>query len=215
MSRFASEEWVLWLGSIGLMLLLALMIFLAWWGLFADASKGRRRCPRCWYDMAYSPSWTCPECGYSARSEKDLSRTRRRPRIAILGMIGAALIGGFVIDRANQQGWMSHMPTSVLLWLLPAADNPSGSIFTELEQRMARDMLSDEQWLIVFERAAKGEGSARPPGDEWRAKYGRFLRSWYPQLLSHDDQEFRTQVERLLLSIPPRPRHGPARRRGG
>lgn len=33
------------------------------WALFRDRSRGRRRCPRCWYDMAGVPGLQCPECG--------------------------------------------------------------------------------------------------------------------------------------------------------
>ncbi len=41
--------------------------------LFRDRSRGRLRCPRCWYDMA-GAGLTCPECGKQARSERALRR---------------------------------------------------------------------------------------------------------------------------------------------
>ncbi|MFO0875428.1 MAG: hypothetical protein U0575_15865 [Phycisphaerales bacterium] len=45
-----------------------------------DRARGRRRCPRCWYDMggAKGGSLRCPECGHVARDDRDLLRARRR-----------------------------------------------------------------------------------------------------------------------------------------
>jgi|GEM_PF-2702457 len=53
--------------------------------LIGDRAKGRKRCPRCWYDLAGASfagegdeqSLTCPECGREVRQEKDLGRARR------------------------------------------------------------------------------------------------------------------------------------------
>ena len=53
-------------------------VYVAWWALFKDRSRGRRRCPRCWHDLDYTPGMTCGECGFVARNEDDLATTRRR-----------------------------------------------------------------------------------------------------------------------------------------
>ncbi|MDX2016818.1 MAG: hypothetical protein SFY95_04150 [Planctomycetota bacterium] len=53
-----------------------------------DRSKGRRRCPRCWYGMDGVPGLTCPECGRAAKNEHRLLRTRWRKRRLALGLIG-------------------------------------------------------------------------------------------------------------------------------
>ncbi len=57
-------------------------LVLTGWALFWDRARGRRRCPKCWYDLAATPAGaagtTCPECGRTARSERELARTRRR-----------------------------------------------------------------------------------------------------------------------------------------
>src|SRR6185436_9709920 len=77
--------------------------------LLADRARGRRRCQRCWYDMAGAPppGLKCPECGREARSERALFRTRRRWRRAMAGvalvLAGAALAAG---ERVGEKGWV-------------------------------------------------------------------------------------------------------------
>lgn len=54
-----------------------LLLFLA---LLRDRSRGRQRCPKCWYDMsgnATTPA-RCPECGHIAQTPAELLKTRRR-----------------------------------------------------------------------------------------------------------------------------------------
>jgi hypothetical protein len=58
------------------------------WALLWDRSGGRRRCPKCWYDMGATGSLRCPECGREAKSERALHRTKRRWWIALIGLIG-------------------------------------------------------------------------------------------------------------------------------
>src|SRR5688572_20783461 len=81
---------------------------LAWWGvggltglvglallvpaLFRDRARGRRRCPRCWYEFGGVPGLRCPECGATASSERWLGRTRRHWRCAAVGCV--LLLGG-------------------------------------------------------------------------------------------------------------------------
>ena len=58
------------------------------WGLWGDRSKGRVRCPRCWYDMRGTvPRLVCPECGHDAGSERQLCRDRRGWRRIVLGVL--------------------------------------------------------------------------------------------------------------------------------
>lgn len=40
-----------------------------------DRARGRRRCPKCWYDMSGVDSLRCPECGREAMSVR-LARGR-------------------------------------------------------------------------------------------------------------------------------------------
>src|SRR4051794_34257850 len=76
------------------------------WSLFWDRARARRRCPKCWYDMAGIASLRCPECGREARAERRLRRTRRRWRWAAaslpLILAGLAAIETPAIRRG---GW--------------------------------------------------------------------------------------------------------------
>src|SRR5438309_1158927 len=56
----ANLDWLLTLLGYTLAAAGALLLL---WSLFHDRPKGRRRCPRCWYDMRGVPSLLCPECG--------------------------------------------------------------------------------------------------------------------------------------------------------
>src|SRR3954469_17175546 len=94
---FAAVGWTLAAGGIVLLL----------WSLFRDRARGRRRCPKCWYDMAGTPGLRCPECGRQARSQKRLSRTRRRWRLALVAaaLAGAGLLAAQV-PAYRRGGWV-------------------------------------------------------------------------------------------------------------
>ncbi|MBL8757862.1 MAG: hypothetical protein JNK35_05475 [Phycisphaerae bacterium] len=95
----------------------------AWWAR-GDPARGRRRCPRCWYDMVGSPGLRCPECGHAARHERALGRTRRRRRWLVGSLVLLALgVGTAIVPDARAGGgrlWR-RVPTTVLLgaeWLI-------------------------------------------------------------------------------------------------
>lgn len=199
-------DWIHWLYLLSLLAAGAMLVYVAWWALFSDRARGRRRCPRCWYDLAYSPGMTCSECGYTGRSEKDFAKTRQRKLVGLSAIVGCALLGGLVIDRANERGWATYLPTNVIIWSLPMGSGPDGTLFIELERRITNPKkgITDEQWLAILERCAKGDPAARPAGEVWAAKYGVTLRVWRDRLLASDDRQFRKRVEEILMTIPPR-----------
>ena len=87
------------------------------WALFWDRSRGRRRCPRCWYDMEGVPGKRCPECGRDARRERSLFRTRRQWRwmaVTPVLFVGSAVVGP--VRDIWLDGWTA-VPTSVLIRL--------------------------------------------------------------------------------------------------
>ena len=87
-----------WLFGTGLYLLGVALIpvaglLLTCWGLWGDRSKGRSRCPKCWYDMRGSlPKLQCPECGYDAKQKRGLYRNRPRWWPIALGLLSVLLL---------------------------------------------------------------------------------------------------------------------------
>lgn len=139
--------WVFWLvggvlGALGLVVLAR-----AVWG---DRSKGRRRCPKCWYDMAGAPSLVCPECGKDAGDEKRLLRTRRRKRWMAVGvlvmMMGA---GAAVTPRVANRGTLGAVPTVVLAGVMVVYDTEDARLFSEVMWRGRRGELDGvSRWLV-------------------------------------------------------------------
>ena len=94
------------------------------WALFWDRSRGRKRCRRCWYDMAGAPTETqdlpaaCPECGRAHSKPKHLTRTRRRwVRAIVLGLV--MVVGGYglwVVPRVIEEGRPGLVPDAALPW---------------------------------------------------------------------------------------------------
>lgn len=83
--------------------------------MFKGRSRGRKRCPRCWYDMSASPTLLCSECGRTARSPRHLLKTRRRWRLAVVGMMVVLLGGATAVGPAAYTGkWVEYTPASVL-----------------------------------------------------------------------------------------------------
>src|SRR5262245_58646025 len=101
------------------------------WALFWDRARGRRRCPKCWYDLNGVPGLKCPECGREARNERTLFHTRRRWRWAAIGAV--VLSTDFGVG-AYRQGW-DALPDWVLIELLPYA--PSNALLASLDRRLA------------------------------------------------------------------------------
>jgi hypothetical protein len=103
------------LGVIGLIILA--------FALFRDRSRGRRRCPKCWYSMDGAPTLTCPECGRVAKTEKKLFKTRRGRRgIAVALTFFIAAYGAWKWPEVQRNGWTSLIPTTVLVWIAPTPD---------------------------------------------------------------------------------------------
>lgn len=92
--------------------------------LFRDRARGKRRCPRCWYDMSAARDLRCTECGREARSGRALLKTRRHWKRAMVGVVmvlaaGVAGAGQQVIEH----GWMRATPgwgyIAAMPWLEP------------------------------------------------------------------------------------------------
>ena len=148
---------------------------LSYFALFRDRARGRRRCPKCWYDMSGTPdSRTCSECGHVAKRERKLHKTRRRWRLAALASV--VLVGACACAFApgvRKNGWVGQLPTSVLILLSPAPKDvqrlqrfgfgftqggtPSGlgwreQVFTELAERVNERELWAWQWRWMIRK---------------------------------------------------------------
>ena len=133
-------------------------VVLAVWAWRGDRSRGRRRCPRCWYDMsgtlmrgvgaAREVACICPECGHDARSERGLYRPRRRRRVAAIGIaIVIAGLCGQAAPRAIRVGPIGFVPTTVLIagmerlpesWIAQGGLQGDGALGDRLERNAWR-----------------------------------------------------------------------------
>ncbi len=103
-----------WLVMAGAVALIGALIVA--WALFSDRSRGRKRCPKCWYDMSATVGLICPECGRDAERPARLEKTRRRWVIAAIGMVVALgslypALKGF----QKRNGLWSLMPTEAII----------------------------------------------------------------------------------------------------
>jgi hypothetical protein len=124
------------------------------WAIIGDRSRGRKRCPKCWYDMSASPSLQCPECGKSAKSERKLSKARR-PRwafvLAVL-MVVPSIYAMMVSKRVAEYGAFAAVPT----WFLMAGWEhlPDGWIYDNgfgTQEYCLEDRLSEwdtPRWML-------------------------------------------------------------------
>jgi len=204
MGLLEDMSWIRWVELLGLLALFVFLVYAAWWSWFSDRPRGRRRCPECWYDLTHGPGMTCPECGFVARSERDLRRRRRRPLAGALAIVGCVMIGVYLGERVMDVGWSSYLPTWSLVAAMPITDNSRGFVFRELDQRIRDDTLTDDQWLSIMARCATGDGAARPPSDSWLNKYAGLTRNGAARARSHADADWRAEVEAILLTLPPR-----------
>jgi len=128
----------------------AFAVTLACMGLFRDSARGRKRCPKCWYDMASvaaSGRLVCPECGTDAKDVKRLQRTRRhRAPIIAAGLLTlvAALLPRF--QHISTGGVKAVLPTTVLIagvwvwpdeWIESTAPDDKSSLWDRLDEEDA------------------------------------------------------------------------------
>lgn len=135
--------------------------------LIGDRSRGRRRCPRCWYDMTGAAALLCPECGKQARSEHHLFHTRRsKGRLALAGLV---VLAGWVVANIPQlrQGWVRMVPTAVLARVAPADDAPLAPfqgftmpVTAPAPSPTIGERLTSEMWRRIWTRkVSSGAGS--------------------------------------------------------
>lgn len=133
--------------------------------LFHDRSRGRKRCPKCWYDMAGAPTLTCPECGRTARKPRHLLRTHRHYRraLALLLLVGlpAYLLNN--APRIAKQGWSGGIPSIVLIGFVQLTDRSPSPLGPQPPTPLrTRSGVSDDRPGLVLAPPAPRTGSASP-----------------------------------------------------
>lgn len=106
--------------------LVAILCLIRW--RIGDRVRNRRRCPRCWYDMAGVTTRRCPECGKAARSERGLFRPkpRRRWLLPVIPLFVAAY-WLWITPGVQLRGWAHYTPTTALIVLYPSANRMQSS----------------------------------------------------------------------------------------
>lgn len=179
MGTAAATGWAEWLLVAGGWSLLTAGGLLLLWALLWDRSRGRKRCPKCWYDMGGAVAreveddgrdvFVCPECGRRVKGEKGLRRTRRRwgwVAVAMLMVVTGANCW-FVRPRLAREGWWAVLPSSVIVWVCPIAEPglqpqlpgalrmfkpPSGSLVQRLVERGKKERLWWWQDVVLMRR---------------------------------------------------------------
>lgn len=127
-------EWLIPLFGTTLMVVGVVVFF---WAMWSDRARGRKRCPKCWYDMAAVPTLTCPECGKDARKPERLLHTRRQWRMAFLGLALTALGSTqFAEPWYRRGGWLPYIPTRVLIYAIPSFESNRSRWMWELDKRL-------------------------------------------------------------------------------
>ena len=197
-------------------------LWLIYWFLLADRAKGRKRCPKCWYDMPSADSLRCPECGNDAKREADLLKTRRRWKnlwMCLLVFLAAGYL--WIHPKVKQDGWASVLPNTVLIFSLRLPENDWA--FAELGKRttttlekpyshvgvLDSDKLYQWQWRLVGNACIDLMRDDQEFLERWilldwlylasislsREDAYRYFRATIP-FLSDDDPEIRSMVIR-------------------
>ncbi len=166
-----------------------------------------RRCPECRYDMSgLTDAETCPECGLEVVDEWTFRPYRPRPWAVRMGW-GLVTVGvlTFVWMPVVQDGWLSVVPTRLLLWRAINSDRVPEAFAEEIEKRLRKDgarylyrerlwegregLLAD-LWKQVVALDSRGKT------DQNAAEQARFLMSLVPERFSA-----RPAIENALAGV--------------
>jgi len=145
-------------------------LVIALWALWADRPHGRRRCPRCWYDLGGVRSRRCSECGHRATTERSLRRTRRHWRLAMAGACFLVLGAAAPLVASVGSRWPRHVPTTALVLCVSVMEDTRWQVdwkWDVLDELLRRRIgigsavdgngcaLNDWQWRLLLTRAMR------------------------------------------------------------
>lgn len=135
-----------WLGG-------AVGLAVAVWGFRGDRSRGRDRCPACFYEMpGVALPARCSECGLTVERPAQLRRTRRNWQLVRLGVavILASWVGGAWVP-VRKDGWAAALPVLVLK---PAAATFRSAAIELEENTFPTTALDRWERMLMARRAA-------------------------------------------------------------
>jgi len=122
---------------------------------------------------------TCPECGGGLKRAKAVrvGERRRMPIATVFGILLVAFaaipVGAVFVTTMTGSDLSKALPTGVLIWQSRHASREvSKSIALELEDRIIKKTLGDEQVLQVVERALDIQSDWKLP---WMEEWGRVV----------------------------------------
>lgn len=112
-SWLGQDDPAIFLTGATLVQIAAALVTVGWW---FDPSRGRRRCPKCWYDLSATKGSLCPECGRETAKESRFYRTRRKPGLFWLAAaLAPCAYAVFKIPAVRATGPFALMPTTLLI----------------------------------------------------------------------------------------------------
>jgi hypothetical protein len=196
MPTATATDWLILLGSL---VGCGFFTTAAWWALFSDRARGRRRCPRCWFDMTHTAGLRCTECGHLAGEESDLRRTRRRSFIGFASVFACAVAGAHGIESVRASGVGPYLPTPVLVRMIGRGGPAFRDAEAELLRRIATDGLPPEAWWRLLRGAADGSPGAPLGSLQWIDRHGPWvIRAWGGLIAADDGDRIRAAREEVL-----------------
>lgn len=187
---------------------------------FGDRSRGRRRCPKCWYEIATSAGRKCSECGREAPSEQSLLRTRRHWWRTVPGGLLVLAAGAPVgMQRVHQKGWLGAVPTAGYIAVLPWIGTGAG--MRELGERVKSGTMKQWEYRWLARRCANSMSDQNSAERvhlalmvDWigygeRCRFERPYESW-ASLSDEDKHRLVEALTRLLSDTQPSVRQAAA-----